>query len=67
MSRFVLFLTANMFILMILYDFCLSRAQFCYIIVYIREIRVRVRFNLRLAIYRQTVCFGDKPLETHDQ
>jgi hypothetical protein len=25
------------------------------------------RITLRLAIYRQTVCLGDKPLETHDQ
>jgi hypothetical protein len=31
-SGFILFYTANMFILMILYDFCLSPAQFCYIV-----------------------------------
>jgi hypothetical protein len=29
---------ANMFILMILYDFCLLTTQFCYIIVYIWKI-----------------------------
>jgi hypothetical protein len=32
-SGFALFYAANVFILMILYDFCLSSAQFCYIIV----------------------------------
>jgi hypothetical protein len=30
----LIFYTANMFILMILYDFCVSSAQFCYITVY---------------------------------
>jgi hypothetical protein len=29
--------------------------------------RVRVRVILRLAVYRQSVCLGTKPLETHDQ
>jgi hypothetical protein len=29
--------------------------------------RVRVRVTLRLAIYRQSVRLGDKPLKTHDQ
>jgi hypothetical protein len=29
--------------------------------------RVRVRVTLRLAVYRQSVCLGDKPLKTHDQ
>jgi hypothetical protein len=28
---------------------------------------VRVRVTLRLAVYRQSVRLGDKPLETHDQ
>jgi hypothetical protein len=28
---------------------------------------VRVRVTLRLAVYRQSVSLGDKPLETHDQ
>jgi hypothetical protein len=27
----------------------------------------RVRVTLRLVVYRQSVCLGDKPLETHDQ
>jgi hypothetical protein len=27
----------------------------------------RVRVTLRLAVYRQSVRLGDKPLETHDQ
>jgi hypothetical protein len=30
-------------------------------------VRVRVRVTLRLAVYRQSVHLGDKPLETHDQ
>jgi hypothetical protein len=29
-------------------------------------LRVRVRVTLRLAVYRQSVRLGDKPLETHD-
>jgi hypothetical protein len=32
-----------------------------------KTVRVRVRVNLRLAVYRQSVGLGDKPLETHDQ
>jgi hypothetical protein len=43
MSDFNLSYTANMFILMILYDFCLSLAQFCYIIVYIRKVEICVQ------------------------
>jgi hypothetical protein len=31
------------------------------------RVRVRVRVTLRLAVYRQSVRLGDKPLETHDQ
>jgi hypothetical protein len=31
------------------------------------RVRVRVRFTLRLTVYRQSICFGAKPLETHDQ
>jgi hypothetical protein len=30
-------------------------------------VRVRVRVTLRLAVYRQSVRLGDKPLETHDK
>jgi hypothetical protein len=43
MSGFALSYTANMFILMILYDFCLSPAQLCYIIVHIRKVESRVQ------------------------
>jgi hypothetical protein len=32
----------------------------------LREVRSS-RVTLRLAVYRQSVCLGDKPLETHDQ
>jgi hypothetical protein len=28
------------------------------------RVRVRIRVTLRLAVYRQLVCLGDKPLET---
>jgi hypothetical protein len=38
MSSFALSYAVNMFILVILYDFYLSPAQFCYIIVYIRKV-----------------------------
>jgi hypothetical protein len=38
MSIFALSYAANMFILMILYEFCLSQAQFCYIIIYIEKV-----------------------------
>jgi hypothetical protein len=31
------------------------------------RVRVRVRVTLRLAVYRQSVRLGAKPLETHDQ
>jgi hypothetical protein len=30
-------------------------------------VRVRVRITLRLAVYRQSIHLGAKPLETHDQ
>jgi hypothetical protein len=39
MSVFTLSYTANMYILMILYGFCLLPAQFCYVIVYIRKVK----------------------------
>jgi hypothetical protein len=104
MPGFALCHTADMFILMILYDFCLLPAQFRYIIVYIRKVEspvqmldrcapwkifngarmtllrgrcnfksnsqlknVKVQITLRLAVYRQSVCLGDKPLETQRQ
>jgi hypothetical protein len=31
------------------------------------RVRIRIRVTLRLAVYRQSVRLGDKPLETHDQ
>jgi hypothetical protein len=30
-------------------------------------VRVKIRVTLQLAVYRQSVRLGDKPLETHDQ
>jgi hypothetical protein len=32
-----------------------------------RLVKVKVKVTLRLAVYRQSVCFGVKPLETHGQ
>jgi hypothetical protein len=88
-SDFTLFYTADMFILMILYDFSLFPAQFCNIIVYVRKVGscmqiadrcapwkissgaenpvFKVNVTLRLAVYRQSVRLGVKPLESHDQ
>jgi hypothetical protein len=43
MSGFDLSYTANMFIIMILYDFFLSSAQLCYTFVYIRKVESRVQ------------------------
>jgi hypothetical protein len=47
MSGFALSYATNMFILMILYDFCLLPAQFCYIIVYIWQVESRVQIANR--------------------
>jgi hypothetical protein len=41
--------TANIFILVILYDFRLLPAQFCYLIVYIRKVQSRVQIPYRYA------------------
>jgi hypothetical protein len=49
MSGFALSYTASMFILMILYDFCLLLAQFCYIIVYTVKAESRVQIADRCA------------------
>jgi hypothetical protein len=51
-SRLTLSYTANMFILMTLYDFCLSPAQFCYIIVYIRKVERCVQIADRCAPWK---------------
>jgi hypothetical protein len=42
-SGFALSYIANMFILMILYDFCVSPAKFCYVIAYIGQVESRVQ------------------------
>jgi hypothetical protein len=49
MSDFALSYTANMFILMILYDFCLLSAHFCYTIVYIWKVESHVQIADRCA------------------
>jgi hypothetical protein len=43
MPGFVLSYTANIFILKILYDFCLLPAQFYYIIVYVWKVESHVQ------------------------
>jgi hypothetical protein len=52
MSGFALSYTTNMFILMTLYDLCLSPAQFYYIIVYIRKAETRVQIADRCAPWK---------------
>jgi hypothetical protein len=59
-SGFALSYTTNMFILMILYDFCLFPAQFCYIIVYIRKVKSSVNIADRCAPW--TFSSGAKDL-----
>jgi hypothetical protein len=52
MSGFTLPYTANLFILMILHDFCLLPAQFCYIIVCIRKIESCVQIAAQCAFWK---------------
>jgi hypothetical protein len=51
-SRFALSYAVNMFILMILYDFSLLHAQFCYIIVYIKKVESHVKITDRCAPWK---------------
>jgi hypothetical protein len=51
MSGFALSYTTNMIIPMILLDFCLLPAQFCYMIVYIRNVENRVQIADRCATW----------------
>jgi hypothetical protein len=44
--------STNMFILMILYDFCLSPAQFCHIIVYTPKVESCVQITDRYAPWK---------------
>jgi hypothetical protein len=52
MSRFAFSYTANMFILMNLYDFCLFPSQLCYIIVYIWKVESCVQIADRYAPWK---------------
>jgi hypothetical protein len=56
LSGFTLSYTANMFILMIPYDFCLFPAQFCYIIVYIRKVKSCVQIADRRVCLLPVLC-----------
>jgi hypothetical protein len=51
-SGFALSYTMNMFILIILYDLFMSRAQFCYIIVYMGKIESHVQIADRCAPWK---------------
>jgi hypothetical protein len=59
MSGFALYYTANMFILMIPYDFCLFHAQFCYIIIYIWKIKSCVHIADRCAPWEILHCCAE--------
>jgi hypothetical protein len=50
-SGFALSYTANMFNLMILYDFCFLPTQFCYIIINIRKVESRVQIAALLLLF----------------
>jgi hypothetical protein len=64
MSGFALFYVANIIILMILYDFCLLPAQFCYTIVYIRKVESRVQIADPCAPWK--ISSGAKKLVLQD-
>jgi hypothetical protein len=51
-SGFCLFYVTKVFILTILYDFCLLPTQFCYIIVYTRKVESRVQIADRFAPWK---------------
>jgi hypothetical protein len=51
-SSFTLSYTANMFIHIILYDFCFFPAQFCHIIVYMRKVESRTKIAYRYAPWK---------------
>jgi hypothetical protein len=51
-SAFALSFAANIVIVMILYDFCLLPAQFCYIIVYTQKFESRVQIVDRCAPWK---------------
>jgi hypothetical protein len=49
---FALSYAANSFILTVLYGFCLLPAQFCYIIVYVDKVEIRVQIANRYAPWK---------------
>jgi hypothetical protein len=62
-SGFALSYTTNMFIIMILYDFSLLPAQFCYIIVYIRKVESLVQIADRYAPWKIFHWCGERCYE----
>jgi hypothetical protein len=54
-SGFALPYDSNVFILMILYDFCLLPAQFCYVIIYIRKVENCVQIADRCAPWKISI------------
>jgi hypothetical protein len=63
-SRFALTYTANMFILMVFYDFCLLPTQFCCnVIVYIWKFGSRVQIAHRCAPWKISSCVENLVLQ----
>jgi hypothetical protein len=44
-----------------------ERTGLSFAAVVVVKVKVKVKVTLRLAVYRQSVRLGVKPLETHDQ
>jgi hypothetical protein len=63
MSGFTLPYTANMFILMILYDLCLLAAQFCYTVVYIWKVESCVQIANRCGSWKISNCAQNLALQ----
>jgi hypothetical protein len=45
----------------------LTRGRVCHLQLLLVKVKVKVKVTLRLAVYRQSVHLGVKPLETHKQ
>jgi hypothetical protein len=62
-SGFALSYVANMFILMVLYDFCFLPAKFCYVIVYIRKVESCVQIADQCAPWKISSCANNLVLQ----
>jgi hypothetical protein len=59
--RFTLSYAVHMFIIMILYDFYLLPAQFCYIVIYLQKVESRVQIMDWCAPWK-IFCFAENPV-----